>query len=165
MPLAEIRIRPAEPADVGAVLAMVRELAFFEREPLSSVEAREEDYLRDCFGSERRCEVLIGEIDGTVQGFALFFHNYSTWVGRAGIHLEDLFVREGARGLGLGRRLLARLARIALDRGCRRLDLAVLGWNPARRAYEHMGFSEQSQWVPYRLDAPGIARLAGEADR
>jgi GNAT superfamily N-acetyltransferase len=162
--LADIRIRPAEPADVSAILAMVHELAIFEHEPLASVEAREEDYLRDCFGPERRCEVLVGEVDGAIEGFALFFHNYSTWVGRAGIHLEDLFVREGARGLGLGRRLLGALARIAIERRCRRLDLAVLEWNPARRVYEHMGFSEQSQWVPYRLDAAGIARLAAEAE-
>ena len=143
---------------------MVRELAAFEREPPASVEAREEDFLRDCFGAERRCEVLIGEVDGSVQGFALFFHNYSTWVGRTGIQLEDLFVREGARGLGVGRRLLGALARIAIDRRCRRLDLSVLDWNPARGVYEHLGFTRQSQWVPYRLDAAGIARLAADTD-
>ncbi len=160
----DIRIRRATPADLSAILAMVRELALFEREPPASVEAREEDYLRDCFGPERRCEILVGEVDGAVQGFALFFHNYSTWVGRAGIHVEDLFVRDGARGLGLGRRLLAAVARIAIERGCRRFDLAVLDWNPARKVYEHLGFTEQSQWVPYRLDADGIARLAADSD-
>ena len=142
---------------------MVRELAIYEREPPASVEARESDYLRDCFGPARRCEVLIGEVDARVQGFALFFHNYSTWIGRAGIHVEDLFVREGARGQGLGRRLLAALALIALERGCRRLDLEVLDWNPARKLYEHLGFTRQSQWLPYRLAAEGIARLAAEA--
>jgi len=161
--LAEIRVRPAEPADASVILAMVRELTVFEREPLTSVEAREEDFLRDCFGPARRCEVLIGEVDERVQGYALFFHNYSTWVGRAGIHVEDLFVRDGARGLGLGRRLLAAVAQIAVERGCRRLDLAVLNWNPARELYEHLGFTPQSQWVPYRLAAKDIAKLAAEA--
>jgi GNAT superfamily N-acetyltransferase len=161
--LAKIRIRPAEPADASVILAMVRELTVFEREPLTSVEAREEDFLRDCFGPARRCEVLIGEVDERVQGYALFFHNYSTWVGRAGIHVEDLFVRDGARGLGLGRRLLAAVAQIAVERGCRRLDLAVLDWNPARELYEHLGFTPQSQWVPYRLAAKDIAKLAAEA--
>jgi GNAT superfamily N-acetyltransferase len=161
--LAEIRIRPAEPADASVILAMVRELAVYEREPLTSVEAREEDFLRDCFGPARRCAVLIGEVGARVQGFALFFHNYSTWVGRAGIHVEDLFVRDGARGLGLGRRLLAAVAQIAVERGCRRLDLAVLDWNPARKLYEQLGFTPQSQWVPYRLAAKDIAKLAAEA--
>ena len=161
--MAEIRIRPAEPADASVILAMVRELTVFEREPLTSVEAREEDFLRDCFGPARRCEVLIGEVDERVQGYALFFHNYSTWVGRAGIHVEDLFVRDGARGLGLGRRLLAAVAQIAVERDCRRLDLAVLDWNPARELYEHLGFTPQSQWVPYRLAAKDIAKLAAEA--
>jgi GNAT superfamily N-acetyltransferase len=161
--LAKIRIRPAEPADASVILAMVRELTVFEREPLTSVEAREEDFLRDCFGPARRCEVLIGEVDERVQGYALFFHNYSTWVGRAGIHVEDLFVRDGARGLGLGRRLLAAVAQIAVERGCRRLDLAVLDWNPARELYEHLGFTPLSQWVPYRLAAEDIAKLAAEA--
>jgi GNAT superfamily N-acetyltransferase len=161
--LAEIRIRPAEPADVSAIHAMVCELAIFEREPLANLEAREEDYLRDCFGPARRCEVLIGEVEGQVQGFVMFFHNYSTWVGRAGIHVEDLFVREAARGRGLGRQLLAAVARIAVERDCRRLDLAVLDWNPARKLYEHWGFTPQAQWIPYRLAGEDIARLAAEA--
>jgi GNAT superfamily N-acetyltransferase len=162
--LPAIRIRPAEPADGAVILALVRELAVYEREPLTSVEAREEDFRRDCFGPARRCEVLIGEVDGRVQGFVMFFHNYSTWVGRAGVHVEDLFVRETARGLGLGRRLLASVAAIALARGCRRLDLAVLDWNPARKLYERLGFTPLLQWVPYRLAGEDIARLAAEAD-
>lgn len=161
--MASIRIRPADPGDAPLILALVRELAVYEREPLASVEAREEDFRRDCFGPSQHCEVLIGEVDGRAQGFVMFFHNYSTWVGRAGIHVEDLFVREGARGLGLGRRLLAAVAAIALQRGCRRLDLAVLDWNPARKLYEHLGFTQQSQWVPYRLSDDDIARLAAEA--
>ena len=159
-----IRIRPAEPADASEILALVRELAVYEREPLDSMESREEDFRRDCFGPDRRCEVLMGEVDGKIQGFVMFFHNYSTWVGRAGVHVEDLFVREAARGLGLGRRLLAAVAAIAVQRGCRRLDLAVLDWNPARKLYEHLGFTQLSQWVPYRLAGDAIMRLAKEAE-
>jgi len=160
----EIRIRPAVPADAASVVAMVRELAEFEREPLASVEAGAADFERDCFGAHPRCEILIAEVDGEAQGFALFLHNYSTWLGRAGLHVEDLYVREAARGLGLGRRLLARIARIARERGCRRLDLSVLHWNPAREFYERLGFVELADWRPYRLRDESLARLAAEAD-
>jgi len=163
--LPAIRIRPAQPADAGEILAMVCELALFEREPLTSVEASEEDFRRDCFGPNRRCEVLMGEVDGRVQGFIMFYYNYSTWVGRAGLHVEDFFVRESARGIGLGRRLLVAVARVAVERGCQRLDLAVLEWNPARKLYEHLGFTDQSHWVPYRLAGDAIARLAAESDQ
>ncbi len=159
-----IRIRPAEPADSGEILALVRELALFEREPLTSVEATEEDFRRDCFGPNRHCEVLMGEVDGRVQGFIMFYYNYSTWVGRAGLHVEDFFVRDGARGVGLGKRLLAAVARIAIERKIRRVDLAVLEWNPARRLYEHLGFTDQSHWVPYRLEGEAIVRLANQSD-
>jgi GNAT superfamily N-acetyltransferase len=163
--LPAIRIRPAEVADAGEILAMVRELAIYEREPLSSVEATEVDYRRDCFGPNRRCEVLMGEVDGRIQGFVMFFHNYSTWVGRAGLHVEDFFVREAARGLGLGKGLLGAVARIALERNFKRVDLAVLEWNPARKMYEHLGFTNQAHWVPYRLAGEDIARLAAESDQ
>ena len=143
---------------------MVRELALYEREPLTSVEATEEDFRRDCFGAKRRCEVLMGEVDDRAQGFIMFYWNYSTWVGRAGLHVEDFFVREVARGIGLGRRLLAAVAKIAVEQECQRLDLAVLEWNPARKLYEHLGFTNQSHWVPYRLAGDDIARLAKDAD-
>jgi GNAT superfamily N-acetyltransferase len=162
--LPAISIRPAVPADAGEILAMVLELALFEREPLTSVEATEEDFRRDCFGANRRCEVLIGEADGRVQGFIMFYYNYSTWVGRAGLHVEDFFVREAARGLGLGKRLLAAVAKIAVQRNCQRLDLAVLEWNPARKLYEHLGFTDQSHWIPYRLEGSAIAQLANDID-
>jgi GNAT superfamily N-acetyltransferase len=160
----ELRVRPAKPGDAGAILAMIGELALFEREPLSSVEAREEDLLRDCFGPRPCCEVLIGEVEGAVQGFVLFLHNYSTWLGRAGMHVEDLYVRESARRTGLGRKLLAHVARIARERRCKRLDLWVLHWNPARKFYEQLGFAELADWRPYRLTGESFARLAAEAD-
>jgi GNAT superfamily N-acetyltransferase len=160
----EIVIRPAVPADIPAILAMVRELALYENEPLSSVEASEADLMRDCFGPHSHCEVLIGEVDGEIQGFALFLHNYSTWLGRAGMHVEDLYVRDAARGTGLGRKLLARVARIATERNCRRLDLQVLHWNPARSFYERLGFRALDEWRPYRLTGEAFTRLASEAD-
>jgi GNAT superfamily N-acetyltransferase len=158
-----IRIRPALPTDAAIIVAMVRELAVFEREPLASVEATEADVLRDCFAPSPRCEVLIGEVDGAPQGFLLFFHNYSTWLGRAGLYVEDLYVRDAARGLGLGRRLMAAVARVAVERHCRRLDLSVLHWNPARRFYEQLGFVEQADWRGYRLAGEALARLAESA--
>ncbi len=157
------RLRPAKPADAAEIVAMVKELAEFEREPLSSVKITQADVLRDCFGEPKRCEVLIAEREGRIAGFALYFHNYSTWLGRAGLYLEDIFVREWARGHGVGRLLMAGLARIAKERGCPRLDLWVLHWNPARRFYEKLGMIDMADWRPYRLEAAGIARLAEEA--
>jgi GNAT superfamily N-acetyltransferase len=162
--MAGIRIRPAVPTDAATIVAMVRELAVFEREPLSSVEASEADYLRDCFAPSPRCEVLLGEVGGAPQGFLLFFHNYSTWLGRAGIYVEDLYVRDAARGLGLGRRLMAAIARLAVERRCRRLDVSVLHWNPARRFYEQLGFVEQVDWRGYRLAGEALVRLGESAD-
>ena len=158
-----IRLRPARREDAGEIVAMVRELAEFEREPLTSVKITEADILRDCFGEPRHCEVLIAEREGRIAGFALYFHNYSTWLGRAGIYLEDVFVRDWALGSGVGRLLMAGLARIAKERGCARLDLWVLHWNPARAFYEKLGMIDMSEWRPYRLEAAGIERLAEEA--
>jgi len=157
------RLRPAVPNDAAEIVAMVGELAIFEREPLSSVKITEADILRDCFGEPRRCEVLLAEREGRIGGFALYFHNYSTWMGRAGLYLEDLFVRDWARGSGVGRLLMAGLARIAAERRCPRLDLWVLHWNPARAFYEKLGMIDMTEWRPYRLEADGIAALAKEA--
>src|SRR3546814_8303151 len=114
---------------------MIRELAEFERVP-DSVKATEADRLRDGWGPSPGFEALIAELDGGPAGFALYFHNYSTWEGRAGIYLEDLYGAERARGHGIGRKLMAALARLAAERDCRRLDLSVLEWNPARRFYD-----------------------------
>jgi GNAT superfamily N-acetyltransferase len=158
------RLRPARPEDAAEIVAMVRELAEFEKEPLSNVEATAEDFRRDCFGPDRRAEVLILEEGDAILGFALFFHNYSTWLGRAGIYLEDLYLRPAARGRGLGKLLLAGIARIARDRGCRRLDLWVLHWNPARAFYERIGMEHMKDWLPYRLSGAALGRLASEVD-
>lgn len=154
-------IRPARPDDAATILRFVHELAAFERAP-DAVKATEADLLRDGWGPAPKFEALIAEQDGAPVGFALFFHNYSTWEGRAGIYLEDFYVTPAARGGGIGRRLLASLASLAVSRGCPRLDLSVLDWNPARRFYERIGLAEMEEWRPYRLTGPALARLARE---
>lgn len=158
-------IRPATPADAATIVSLVQALAIYENEPLSSVKITPEDVLRDGFGIEKRFEVLIAELDGEPVGFALFFHNYSTWEGRAGIYVEDLFVLERARGHGLGRQLITALAAIADARGCKRLDLNVLDWNPTREFYHRIGITHLKEWLPYRITQPAIAALAAQADR
>lgn len=156
-------IRAATAADAGAIVRLVRDLAVFEREPLSSVKITEADVRRDLFGPRPRCEVLLADLAGKPVGFALYFHNYSTWEGRSGLYVEDLFVDAGAQKLGIGRLLMAEIAAIAEARDCRRIDLSVLHWNPARRFYDRLGFAEMTDWRPYRLAAAGIRRLAQAA--
>src|SRR5262245_8768381 len=155
-------IRPATPADAGTIVQLIRELAVYEKEPLANVRISEADVLRDGFGAERRFECLLAEVDGRAAGFALFFHDYSTWEGRAGLYVEDLYVSERARGTGVGRRPLASVAALARARGCPRLDLSVLHWNPARRFYERLGFVEMVDWRRYRLTGDALAGLATE---
>lgn len=158
-------IRPATPADAATIVSLVQALALYENEPLSSVKITPADVLRDGFGNERRFEALIAELHGEPVGFALFFHNYSTWEGRAGIYVEDLFVLERARGHGLGRQLITALAAIADARGCKRLDLNVLDWNPTREFYHRIGIGHLKEWLPYRMTQPALAALAAQADR
>ena len=160
---AAVVVRPATPADAAVIVQLIRELAQYEREPLTSVKATEADIRRDGFGPQRRFESLVAEVDGRAAGFALFFHNYSTWEGRAGIYVEDIFVSEWARGRNIGRRLLAEIAVIAEARGCPRVDLSVLDWNPARAFYKRIGLVEMSEWRPYRLKREALAALAAEA--
>lgn len=157
-------IRPAVVADAETILALVQALAIYEKEPLSSVKATAEDFRRDGFGAEKRFEALIAELDGAPVGFALYFHNYSTWEGRAGLFVEDLFVLESARGHGLGRQLITALAAIADARGCKRLDLNVLDWNPTRDFYHRLGIHHKTEWLPYRMTQPDLARLGEQAD-
>jgi GNAT superfamily N-acetyltransferase len=151
------------PADAGTIVRLVRELAAYEKAPPASVKIGEADVLRDGFGAERRFECLLAEVGRRAAGFALFFHNYSTWEGRAGLYVEDIYVSEWARGTGVGRRLLAAVAAVAQARGCPRIDLWVLHWNPARTFYERLGFAEMSEWRPYRMTGDAIAALAAEA--
>lgn len=158
--MSNIRIRDAKAADAGIIVELVRELAVYEKQPVSVVKLSEADVLRDGFGPHPRFEVLLAEVDGTTEGFALIFSNYSTWEGRAGIYVEDLFVRERARGLGLGRRLLHRIAELAHERGCPRIDLNVLDWNPTRSFYERIGIRHLKSWLPYRMTSADIAQFA-----
>ena len=154
-----MRVRAAGPEDAGLILELVRELAAFEREP-DAVAATAEDFRRELASAHPAFGCLIAELDGRPAGFALFFHNFSTWTGRRGIYLEDLFVRDSARGRGVGRRLIVELARLAVERGCARLDLWVLQWNPARRFYEDLGYHWKEDWLHYRLDGKALAALA-----
>jgi GNAT superfamily N-acetyltransferase len=156
-----ITIREAGSSDAPTIVRLVRELAEFER-LVEQVRITEADVLRDGFGERRSFECLLVEVEGRAAGFVLFFHNYSTFEGRPGIYVEDLYVAEAARGLGIGRRLLARLAQIAVERDCRRLDLGVLDWNPARGFYDRLGFRHRAGWLPYRLTGDALARLATE---
>ena len=160
--MGEIVIRAAEPRDVGTLLQLIRELAEFEK-LAHEVRASEADLLREGFGASPRYEALLAEEDGRALGFALYFHNFSTFEGRSGLHLEDVFVRDEARGRGIGRKLMARLAAIAAERNCARLDLSVLHWNPARRFYDRLGMKQMAEWLPYRLAGPGLAQPAEEA--
>jgi GNAT superfamily N-acetyltransferase len=160
--MSEIEIRAATSADVPTILRFVRELAEFERE-LHAVKASEADLLRDGFGEARRFEARIGLVGGAAQGFALFFPTYSTWEGRAGIWLEDLYVTPASRGTGLGRALIADLAALTIARGFRRLDLSVLDWNPARGFYERLGVKRLDSWLQYRVTGEALVALAQSA--
>lgn len=162
--MSAITIRAALPEDVGTILGFVRDLAAFERMP-DAVGASEADLLRDGFGPTPRFEARLALADATPCGFTLFFTSYSTWEGRPGLYLEDIYVAERARRRGVGRMLLADLARIALERDYRRLDLSVLDWNPARGFYERIGVRHNSGWLPYRVSGAALAELAGLAER
>ena len=154
-----VTIRPAEASDAATIVRLVRELADFEG-LLDQVRLTEADVRRDGFGERRRFECLLAEVDAAPAGFALYFEDYSTFEGRPGIFVEDLYVAAAARRLGVGQRLLAHLARIAVERDSRRLDLMVLHWNPARGFYDRLGFRQSADWLPYRLSGDALARLA-----
>lgn len=157
--MSAILIRAAGPQDVGTLLGFVRALAAFERVP-DAVRASEADLLRDGFGPVPRFEARLAVIDGAACGFTLFFTTYSTWEGRPGLHLEDIYVADWARRRGVGRQLLADLAAIAVERQYRRLDLSVLDWNPARGFYERIGIRHHAGWLPYRVSGEALAALA-----
>jgi len=154
-----LSIRPATPADVPVILRFVRELAAFEREP-DAVEATDAMLERALF-TERAAEAAIAERDGEPVGFAVFFHNFSTWTGRKGLYLEDLYVTPGARGSGVGKALLRHLARLAIERDCARFEWAVLDWNqPAIDFYTAQGAEMQADWRIERVTGSALARLA-----
>lgn len=162
--MAERSVRFATPDDAADIVRLVGALAVYENEPLETVKLTEADVLAHGFGARPCFEVLLAELDGRAVGFALFFQNYSTWEGRPGIYIEDLFVESQARGHGLGRQLVVQIAALAERRGCCRVDLAVLDWNPTREFYHRIGIEHMSEWLPYRMTRPAIAALAAEAD-
>ena len=158
----QIRIRFATADDVSLILTLIRGLAEYER--LASEAIVTADDVRDSlFGERPAAEVLIAEVEDTAVGFALFFHNYSTFLGRRGLYLEDLFVFPAHRGKGIGRALMARLARLATERNCGRFEWWVLDWNePAIRFYESLGARAMSDWTVYRLTGEPLKELASE---
>ena len=157
-----VRIRAGEPADVPVIAELIRGLARYEK--LEGEVTMTEEKLKDSlFGDRPYAETLIAEDGGEAVGFALFFHNYSTFLAQPGIYLEDLFVRPERRGGGIGRLLLERLAQLALERGCGRLEWAVLDWNvDAIRFYERLGARPNAEWTVYRLTGDRLRDLAGE---
>jgi GNAT superfamily N-acetyltransferase len=155
--------RPARPADVPLILALIKELAEYER-LTHEVVATEESLHEHLFGPRPAAESLIGEVDGQPAGFALFFTTFSTFLARPGLYLEDLFVRPAHRGVGLGTALLRRLATVAVERRCGRLEWSVLDWNePAIGFYTRLGAKPMNEWTVYRLTGPALATLAASA--
>ncbi|HET8773038.1 MAG TPA: GNAT family N-acetyltransferase [Thermoanaerobaculia bacterium] len=155
-----LNLRTAVEADVPLILQFIRDLAEYER-LLDACVATEESVRETLFGERRYAEVIIAEHGGQPAGFALFFHNYSTFLSRPGIYLEDLYVRPELRGHGIGKALLARLASLAVERKCGRLEWAVLNWNePAIRFYRSLGALPQTEWTVYRVTGEALDRLA-----
>ena len=153
-------IRPAREADLDTIISLIHGLAEYEREP--DAVKLDRDLLREhLFGARPFAEVLIAESVGEVAGFALFFHNYSTWEGKPGIWLEDLFVWPALRGQGFGKSLLKELAAIAVARGCGRFEWSVLDWNePSINFYKALGARPMDEWTTFRVDGEALERLA-----
>ena len=153
-------IRASTPDDLPIILQLIRDLAEYERAP-NDVVATEEGLREVLFGKRPSAEVVLAMEGETAVGFAVFFHNFSTWLGRPGLYLEDLFVRPSHRGKGYGRALLVHLAKIAAERGCGRMEWAVLDWNePAIKFYRTLGAAPNEEWTIFRLTSDKIARLA-----
>ncbi len=153
-------IRKAQPEDVGTILKLIRGLAEYENEP-QAAEATEADLLRDGFGPNPKFHCVIADWGGTPAGFALYFYNYSTWKGRSGIFLDDIFVWPQYRGKGIGKALLLHVARTAVAENCGRYEWLVLDWNtPAIEFYESLGAKRMKQWLPVRVEGQALLELA-----
>ena len=156
----DVRIRPATIDDTSLILTLIRGLADYERLPHEAV-VTEADIRESLFGERPAAEVLVAEVGSEAAGFALFFHNYSTFLGRRGLYLEDLFVFPAYRGQGIGLALMRRLARLAIERQCGRFEWWVLDWNEsAIDFYQRLGARAMSDWTVYRLTGEPLARLA-----
>jgi GNAT superfamily N-acetyltransferase len=160
----DFQIRRARIEDVPIILQLIRDLATYERAP-DDVVATEEQLVDVLFGERPVAEVLLAFEAESPVGFAVYFFNFSTWLGRPGLYLEDLFVKPEKRGKGYGRALLVELAKIARDRGCGRMEWAVLNWNePAIKFYRALGAKPMDEWTVFRLTRDGIAKLADAAE-
>jgi GNAT superfamily N-acetyltransferase len=155
-----LAINAACPDDVPLILSLINELAEYERLGHEAV-ATEASLQESLFGPKPYAEAVIARLDGEPAGFALFFHNFSTFLGRPGLYLEDLFVRQGFRGRAVGKSLLIHLAALAVERGCGRFEWQVLDWNqPARDFYERLGAKANPAWINYRVTGEALQRLA-----
>jgi GNAT superfamily N-acetyltransferase len=160
----DFNIRAARVEDVPIILQLIRDLATYERAP-DEVTATEEQLVDVLFSERPAAEVLLAFERESPVGFAVYFYNFSTWLGRPGLYLEDLFVKPEKRGKGYGRALLVELARIARDRGCGRMEWAVLNWNePAIKFYQALGAKPMDEWTVFRLTSKEIAKLGNAAD-
>lgn len=156
-----VEIRPAAAGDLPAMMVMVRELAEYER-LAHAVVATEASFEAALFGERPTAEALVAIVDGEMVGYAIYFQNFSTFVGRAGIYLEDLYVRPACRGKGIGKGLLSRVAQVAVERQCQRLEWAVLDWNePSIQFYKSLGAEPLDEWTIFRMAPAAIAKLAG----
>lgn len=153
------QIRNSTPEDVSLILQLIKEIAEYEK--LShEVIATEKILMESLFGDKKSAEVVIGELEGKPVGYALFFHNFSTFLGKKGLYLEDLFVRPEYRGKGFGKKLLLHLVKIAKERNCGRMEWSVLNWNtPAIEFYKSLGAFPMDEWTVYRLDEKAINNL------
>ena len=155
-------LRRATPYDLDTIIELIHGLAEYEGEP-DAVRLEREEFANHLFGERRYAEVILAETEaGANAGFALFFHNFSTWTGKPGIYLEDLFVRPELRGRGYGKAMLVELARIAVDRGCGRLEWSVLDWNePSIGFYKSLGAVPMDEWTVFRVSGAALEQLAG----
>ena len=157
-----LTIEPAQESDVPLILSFIRELAAYEK-LAQEVQATEEDLRRTLFGERAYAETVIARYEGEAAGFALFFHNYSTFLAKPGIYLEDLFVQPNFRGKGIGKALLVHLARLARERDCGRVEWWVLNWNEsAIEFYKSIRAQPMNEWTVFRLSSAGIRSLAGD---
>ena len=163
--LEPLRIEPAQPADAALIVALVRELAEYER-LLQEVRITPDDVHRDLFGPRAYAEAVIARVGNEPVGFALWFHNYSTFAGRPGLYLEDLFVRPAFRGRGYGEALLRYLARVTVERGCARFEWSVLDWNePAIEFYRKLGAVPMDDWTVQRVSGDALLALAASDEQ
>jgi GNAT superfamily N-acetyltransferase len=163
--LQELSIREAVEQDVPLLLSFIRELAVYEK-MLDDVVATEESLRESLYGGRRVAEALIGEWEGRPVAFAVYFHNFSTFVGRPGLYLEDLYVKPEMRGKGIGKAMLAYLANLAKERRCGRFEWAVLDWNePAIGFYRSLGAVPMDEWTVFRITGEALDKLAGECNR